>query len=150
MRCCGLRLIFLNTQAQGSTTSCGIAFAAHGSSHGSLSIRTTLPRIAPPRCPAPVFLGEYHYHRPVLGLPDRCPDAASHVGYMERRLVCACLPSQAAFSVFRSGEVGRSWSAPPGNLVRRSRRSTRTTLWLSYLMPDMTDARFSVFFKVRR
>lgn len=35
----------------------------HESSRDSIPNRTTLPRIAPPRCPAPVFSEEYHYYR---------------------------------------------------------------------------------------
>ena len=49
------------------TLGCGV-IATHGSSHDSLSNRTTLLRIAPPRCPAPVVSREYHYHRRALYL----------------------------------------------------------------------------------
>jgi len=45
-----------------------VAFAKHEVSRDSFSNRATLPRIASPRCPAPVFSGEYHYHRRVFGL----------------------------------------------------------------------------------
>jgi len=51
---CGAMLLFLGTRG------CGFG-PAHGSSRGPLSDRTTLPRFAPPRVPAPVFSGEYHY-----------------------------------------------------------------------------------------
>ena len=87
----------------------------HESSHRSIPTRTTLPRNAPPRCPAPVLLGEYHYknltrlrnQRFRAGAPEPCSSAGHcHAVY---------LPGQSA-SVAAGDEGALARGLPEGSL----------------------------------
>ena len=102
------------------------SYITHGSSHGSFPTRTTLPRFTPPRYPAPVLSGEYHYHQltvyltrpfrsvargegalvPITGSPG-----ARQVGYRTR---CSDMTGAIANGVFQRalGEWNYSSSHP--------------------------------------
>ena len=117
MRCRGPRPIFLNTRNAG----------VNNRLRRCLRRTRKLPRISfTPRDASPdraSALPGPSSHGGVPLSPSRLRSARSRIlcgfrlGCVERRLSRTCFAKASRFQRFRSGEVGRSWSAPPRQII---------------------------------